>query len=111
MRDAYRALDGLYASAKSEQEKLAEKTELLGRLRATLAFKRPINNATLIQYKTYNSGQEELASLLAACDGSFPRFLRVVKILETKPWPTEQEKEIGSMVSPLVLSNACKETK
>jgi len=106
MRDAYLALDALYASPKSDQEKLAEKTELLTRLRTAIGFKRPINNATLIQYKTYNSGQEELASLLAACDGSFPRFLRVLKTLETKTWATDQEKEIGRMILPLIPPTA-----
>ena len=104
MREAYGALEALYASAKSDQEKLAEKKELLTRLRTATAFKRPINNATLIQYKTYNSGQEELASLLAACDGSFPRFLRVLKTLETQTWSKEQEKEVGRMILPLIRS-------
>ncbi len=108
LAEAYRTLSALYASPKSDQEKLAEKQALLTGLRAATAFRRPINNATLIQYKTYNSGQEELASLLATCDGSFPRFIRVLKTLEHSDWPVEQEKEVGRMILPLVQSNACR---
>ncbi|WP_394827804.1 aminopeptidase [Pendulispora albinea] len=111
MREAYRALEALYASPKPDEEKLAEKAELLARLRATTGFKRPINNATLIQYKTYNSGQEELGALLASCGGSFPRLIRALKTLETAPWPKKQEKDIGRMILPLVQSNACSEER
>lgn len=108
MHNAYRTLQALYASPKSNEEKLAEKKEILARLRAEIGFRRSINNATLIQYKTYNSGQEELAALLATCEGSFPRFIRVLKTLETTTWPKPQEKEIGPMILPLVQSNACR---
>ncbi|WP_394830431.1 aminopeptidase [Pendulispora rubella] len=108
MREAYRSLDLLYGSTKPKEEKLAIKKELLTKLRANLGFKRPINNATLIQYKTYNSGQDELALLLASCDDSFPRFIRVLKTLETKTWPKDQEKDIGRIILPLVTSNACR---
>ena len=48
---------------------------------ADTGFARPINNATLIQYNTYNSGQDELALLLTACGNSFPRLIAKLKTL------------------------------
>jgi len=107
MRAAYRSLEVLYASKKPDREKLADKGALLGRLHDELHFRRPINNATLIQYKTYHSGQEELASLLAACGGSFPDLLRTLDRLETQTFPKSQEKEIGPIVLPL-LATRCR---
>jgi predicted aminopeptidase len=102
MRAAYRTLQALYASSKPDAQKLEEKNALLKNLRRELSFSRPITNATLIQYKTYNSGQEELSQLLLACEGSFPRLLRSLKKLETMTLPKPQEKEIGGLIVPLV---------
>ncbi len=104
LRAAYRTLEALYASTKPDAVKLAEKSALLLQLRKDTTFKRPINNATLIQYNTYNSGQEELALLLAACGGSFPRLIANLKTLESKKLPKSQEKEIGTIILPLVRS-------
>jgi predicted aminopeptidase len=104
LRAAYRTLEALYASNKPDAVKLAEKHALLTRLRSDTGFKRPINNATLIQYNTYNSGQEELASLLATCGGSFPRLISTLKTLESKKLPRSQEKEIGGIILPLVAA-------
>jgi predicted aminopeptidase len=99
---AYLELEALYASSKTDAEKLAEKQTILDRLRTRLRYKRPINNATLIQFKTYNSGQEELASLLLACGGDWPRFIASLKTLETTSFPKPQESEVGKLVLPLV---------
>jgi len=63
-------------------------------LRTHLRYTRSINNATLIQYRTYNSGQEDLASLLDACGGDWPRFLVSLKQLETTTFPKAQEPDV-----------------
>jgi predicted aminopeptidase len=104
LRAAYRTLEALYASAQPDAVKLAEKSAILARLRADTTFKRPINNATLIQYNTYNSGQEELALLLRECGGSFPRFIATLKTLESKALPKRQEKDVGTIVRPLIAA-------
>ena len=72
------------------------------RLRRELGFKRPINNATLIQYKTYNSGEAELATLLTTCNGDWPRFIKTLKQLEKKPQEKEQISDIGTLIAPLI---------
>jgi predicted aminopeptidase len=102
LHTAYEQLAALYASSKPDAEKLAEKQTVLAHLQAELHYTRPINNATLIQYKTYNSGQAELATLLAVCGGDWPRFISTLKRLETAPLPKAQESEVGKLVAPLI---------
>jgi predicted aminopeptidase len=98
----HEALAALYASKKTDAEKFADKRAILTQLRADLGPGPTINNATLIQYKTYNSGQAELAALLATCEGDFPRFVRALKGRETARHPKAQEPDIGKMVRPLI---------
>ena len=98
MRAAYVSLEQIYASSKSRPEKLAEKSAIVKSLRARLGFKRAINNATLIQYKTYNSGQDELAALLRTCANDWPRLIAALKTLETAAFARPQESDIGSII-------------
>jgi predicted aminopeptidase len=104
MQAAYAALEVLYASNAPEAVKLAEKRSIVDALRAKLRMNRPIGNATLIQYKTYNSGQEELAQLLSACGSNFRRFVTTLRQLETASFAKAQEADVGVLVSPLVAS-------
>jgi predicted aminopeptidase len=102
MQAAYDALAALYATSKSDTEKLELKRALLALLRNEVHFRRPINNATLIQYRTYHSGQDELAALLYACDHSWPRFFATLKSLERESFPSSQESDVGRIIAPLV---------
>ncbi len=102
MQAAYLALEALYASKRSDAEKLEEKHAIVERLRVQLRMTRALGNATLIQYKTYNSGQEELAQLLDACGGDYPRFVKTLKTLESATFAKAQEQDVGKLVAPLV---------
>lgn len=79
MKKAYEELAKLYASSLPRDQKLAEKRRIVGALRATLEMKRPVTNATLIQYKTYGSGKEELRALFEQCGRDMPRFIRAME--------------------------------
>ena len=102
MHEAYGVLERLYASPAPDAAKLTAKAEVLTSLRQRLGFKRPINNATLGSFKTYSSGQKELATLLEACGGSFPRFLASLEPL--KSITGAQRKDVSEMVAPLLAS-------
>jgi predicted aminopeptidase len=102
LHDAYDALEAIYVSAKPDADKLAEKRVVLDRLQARLRYTRPINNATLIQYRTYNSGQDELGKLLTACGTDWPRFIASLKTLERAHLPKAQESDVAKLVAPLV---------
>jgi predicted aminopeptidase len=102
LRAVYAQLEALYASDTPVAEKLEEKADILRRLRTALGYRRPITNATLIQYKIYNSGQAELGELLRACNADWRRFIRTLKQLEKASFAREQASEIGPLVRPLI---------
>jgi predicted aminopeptidase len=102
MRAAYNELEAIYASPLPIADKLTKKQVLVTALRARLGPGRAINNATLIQFRTYNSGQTELAHLLDACGGDWPRWVRAVKSLEQTTFAKAQDSNIGAMLAPLV---------
>lgn len=103
LHEAYVALDRIYGSKAPDDEKRRAKAALLAKLQTELRFPRPVNNATLIQYRTYNSGQEELATLLAVCDGDYGRFFRALETLRGAS-KAAQSFEVGAMVAPLTRS-------
>jgi predicted aminopeptidase len=102
MKQAYDDLAKLYASKGPRDERLAEKAKIIDKLRADLKIKRQINNASLIQYKTYGSGKPEMQALLDKCEGSFPRLLKTLERLRpsTKTAPPHSDPAI--LLQPLV---------
>ncbi len=106
MKVAYESLARLYDSSGSREEKLTAKQRILDALRAELNAKRPINNATLIQYKTYGSGRPELEALLRACDGSYPRMLRALERLRPLARGAKEHADPGELLEP-VLAGGC----
>lgn len=106
MHEAYDALEKLYASKVSREEKLAEKKVITDKLRADLKMKRPITNATLIQYKTYGSGHEELVSLYKACGENLPRMLGALEQIKPIAAKSRPHTDPALLLKP-VLANGC----
>ena len=102
MQAAYDALAAHYRSSEPDTAKLEAKHAILARLDEEVHFRRPINNAALIQFRTYNSGQDALSSLLRACDRNWPRFFATLKRLEATSFRSAQESDVDKMVEPLV---------
>lgn len=100
--EARHALEVLYASAKPAREKLREKGSLLSSLTAELGWRRPINNATLSQFKVYNSGAAELSLLIEACGGSFPRFIGALWTLRSDLFSGHRQTDLGKVIVPLL---------
>jgi predicted aminopeptidase len=109
VRSAYDQLDALYHSSQSAEFKRAEKERVLGDLREELQLKRPINNATLAGFRTYDSGTAELERLLAACGGSWPRFFGALGILPGMDLARARQGEIAEFVGRLA-SKGCPES-
>jgi len=104
MKTAYEELATLYASKRPREEKLAEKKRITDNLRATLSMKRPVTNATLIQYKTYGSGKPELRELLAKCDGSFPRMLKTLERIRPLAAKARPHADPAVLLRPLIAT-------
>ena len=102
MKRAYEALDALYRSSKPRSEKLAEKADIIAQLARDTGIRRPITNATLIQYKTYGSGKAELAALLEACGGDFTKTLGALEALRSASHGAPPHSDPGELLRPLV---------
>jgi predicted aminopeptidase len=86
IRERFQELKSLYASDKPDLQKLEAKRQILGKLKQELGWpeSRMLNNATLVQFSTYGSGQEGFEALWSGCGGSLGRFLEVLKGAEQK---------------------------
>lgn len=100
---AYAKLAALYASNASREEKLAEKARILGELRAETKLKRPITNATLIQFKTYGSGKAEMAQMLERC-GSYPKLIAALEKLRPALERATSQSDPGELLAPHVAT-------
>lgn len=104
MKAAYDELAKLYASNQPRDVKLTEKRRIIEALRAELDIKRPITNASLIQYKTYGSGKSELAELLVQCDGSFSRMLGALERVRPYAAKAPPHSDPALLLRPLIES-------
>lgn len=84
MAQAYQDLSELYASGESEQVKLEKKTAYLSALQTALKFRRPITNATLIQFQTYDPSDQGLQSLYERSGKSVKEMLTRLSRLTSK---------------------------
>jgi predicted aminopeptidase len=101
MHDTYKRLDTLYRSSRPVEAKLKEKGEILSALREKLGFRRPLNNATLAQFKTYHSSGAELQTLFAACQKSWVRLLGALKRLGPQSFSEAQQRDLAKVILPL----------
>jgi predicted aminopeptidase len=102
MHAAYKRLADLYASPATAREKLTEKARILAELRGEIRARRPINNATLAQFKTYSSGKAELEALRKACGGSFSRMLSALRKIPPSAFSRAHDRDLARIFSPLV---------
>ena len=106
MKEAYAELETLYASKLAKAEKLEEKKRITDKLRADLRIQRAVTNATLIQYKTYGSGREEMEQLLEVCGGSVPRMLKALEKVRPIAQQSKPHTDPGVLLRPL-LTQGC----
>ena len=106
MKAAYAELAQLYASSRPREEKLAEKARIVTALRKTLETRRPLTNASLIQYKTYGSGKEEIAALFQTCGRDMGRFMRALERLKPIAASAPPHADPADLVRPL-LGRGC----
>lgn len=102
MHAAYATLDALYRSNLTLIEKRAQKALVLGRLRTEIGARRPINNATLFEFKSYHGGEVQLARLFEACGASFPRLLRALRTVTKSSFSEPQQRDLAPVIRPLV---------
>lgn len=101
-RKAYESLEELYASKKSDEEKRSEKKKILDGLSHSVGGKE-INNAVLLQYRTYGIGEPEFEALFQSCGQDWKRFFAQLHLLKPSDFSQGQLEKFG----PAVLSRKC----
>jgi predicted aminopeptidase len=76
---AYAELDAVYRTDAGAADKRAAKDRVTAALQDELELTHRPNNASLLAFKTYNSGHDALVALFATCGRSWPRFLAAVR--------------------------------
>jgi predicted aminopeptidase len=82
MKEVFEELNRLYASSMSDQEKLSQKMRMTSALQSELQFRRPINNATLIQFKTYDPTDQGFESLYERSGRNMLEFMARIKKIQ-----------------------------
>jgi predicted aminopeptidase len=98
---AHNELEALYASDKSDAQKLAAKARITRELQHELHLSWTPNNASLVGFKVYNTGQTEFAALYAACGKKWAPFFAAIKSLKASDFGKEQLEEIDPVISAL----------
>jgi predicted aminopeptidase len=98
---AYGQLKKLYATSLGDADKATEKKRILEALQKDLGVSRPMNNATLIQYRTYGVGEAEFDTLYRACGRSWLRFLTSLRALRSKSFIETHQEDLAPVLLPL----------
>ena len=101
---AYQELSALYDSARPDAEKLQEKARIYGDLKTTLKASRELNNATLIQFRTYGVGEKEFTELFEACGKDWGRFLAAAHSITSENFSKPQQEDLGPVLSSVTKS-------
>ncbi|RYE84591.1 MAG: hypothetical protein EOO75_17940, partial [Myxococcales bacterium] len=91
LHEVYNQLDALYQSPLPDADKLAQKTAILADAQRRFGG-RGLNNAVLIQYRTYGSGQERFEALYQAC-GGWPRFWDAIRTIDKSSFASLQQED------------------
>jgi predicted aminopeptidase len=90
-----------------DAEKRLKKTQVFQDLSLVVKAKRSINNATLVQYKTYGTGRAEFKELYEACGKDWGRFLKVLSTLKESSFGKPQQEDLAPVLLPLAREKRC----
>jgi len=101
MAQVAQRLSQLYRSRLADADKRAQKRTLLTALQRTLHFERPINNAVLLQARTYHSGVALLDEVLRCIGGDWQRFWKRLHRVDEGFFASEQQTDLEPVLRPL----------
>ncbi len=102
---AHDELAALYASPLPAGEKLRRKQDILWRLQADVPVSFRWNNASLMQFRTYDTGADTFLRALNRCEGDVARFLRAMARVELRGSLEQSvERAISGTCSPSLAS-------
>ena len=98
---AYRELDTLYRSGVGADAKLAGKTRIIADLRKAAGIQRELNNASLIQFKTYDPGDRGFRELLDRYHGDVAAFLKRLSKLGDSDFGQSQREDVRGVLDSI----------
>ncbi len=104
MADAYSDLKKIYDSELPGEEKVSKKKAYLDTLQTETRFRRPINNATLIQYKTYDPGDHGFMELFQKTHEDVRSFLQILSRLKGTDFKRPHEEDLKEVIGQLSKS-------
>lgn len=107
LRKTYEELHALYQSGVSAEEKRTKKNKILSTVKDELGWKRDLNNATIMQFKTYESGEKEFKALFERCGRSVSRFLKLIEVNEEKLFRKDQDEKLDEVLNKLIQLGHC----
>ncbi len=99
--ETYLKLDALYrtpAAQKSDEQKREEKMQILAAFKTDLGIKREINNATLIQFRTYNVGMKGFEALYSKCAQDWKCFFASLSKLRSEDFGRDQSEDFERLL-------------
>jgi len=105
MQKAYVELNEIYSGDGPDDQKLTKKKIILENLKKELKLKRAVNNATLIQYKTYRTSEKDFEKVYESCGKNWNRFwaeMGKLKDNESERFKVNQMKEFGPVLIEIV---------
>jgi predicted aminopeptidase len=99
--DAAQELDTLYRSGLPDQEKRNRKRTVFDELKRETGVRREINNATLIQFKTYDPEDQGFSELFEAVGGGVGRFLELLSKLTAEDFAGVHQENLKPVLSKL----------
>jgi predicted aminopeptidase len=98
MAQAFQDLKTIYESKDSKEEKIRLKKNYIEALQKELGFRRPINNATLIQFQTYDPSDHGFSELFKKTHEDVRSFLQVLSKLKEKDFKHPHEEELRGLI-------------
>ena len=97
----YLELKKVYDSSVSAEEKQTLKRAKMGAIEDELQFKRKLTNATLIQYETYHSSEDDFKTLYESTGRSVPIFMKIMANIRAKDFTGPQQENLKSLIERL----------
>jgi predicted aminopeptidase len=102
---AYKALDAVYKSSRTRDQKLAEKARIIDELVADLEMRKRPNNASLTEVRVYNGGAAPLLVAHRVC-GDLRSLVEAAKTLKRSDFKKPLEEDLT--VAGQLLAARCK---
>lgn len=93
LHQVYEELDQLYRGPLSRQEKLARKAAIMAEAQRRYGG-RALNNAVLVQYKTYGADYSGFEDVFEACR-DWPRFWGAIQGIKASHFSQPQQEDLG----------------